>query len=302
MYYQRIVEMDAPKIQLGKRSRKATPASSRKRSKQPVVEGADHGAEEAADDDDEDEDEDEIHQFRRVSVLHKNPVRLPTSPLLHVQRDYSVTMSLDGQQDRRSVPEQTDFIALLRHFGTDWHGIAKWITSKTHIYATVFRQWLAIPPDSNKSRRVANIQTQVKNYYQRQVDSGKIKEWEDIARDVDDKKSRGEEIGPLPQPTIIPKRRYNMPPGSVQRSGSAMEGVEDMASTGQNSLTHTSPPQIVQQRSRPPRAAAMGYFTPPRPIIQAGAVSQRSLLVAQEAHVEGQLALRLEREQREYST
>jgi hypothetical protein len=45
-------------------------------------------------------------------------------------------------QDRRnlqqtssywSVPEQTDFPALLRHFGTDWHGIAKFMTSKTHI-------------------------------------------------------------------------------------------------------------------------------------------------------------------------
>ena len=47
----------------------------------------------------------------------------------------------------------------------------------------------------------------------------------------------------------------------------------------------------------------MGYFTtdtPPRPIIQAGAVSQRSLMVAQEAQIERQSALRLEREQREH--
>ncbi|KAE9362727.1 hypothetical protein N431DRAFT_433495 [Stipitochalara longipes BDJ] len=236
--------------------------------------------------------------------------------------------NFESQQDRRniqqtssywSVPEQTDFPALLRHFGTDWHGIAKWMTSKTHIM--------------------------VKNYYQRQVDSGKMKEWEDIARDADDKKSRGEETGPLPQPTILTKRRYDMPPGNIQRSGSAMEGVEDMASAGQTSLTHTSPPQPTlssrfpalaqagtvtqiqpatatsvlnkhippqpiqqgpqpaqQQQSRPPRGPAMGYFTtdtPPRPIIQADAVSQRSLMVAQEAHLERQSALRLEREQRE---
>ncbi|KAH8781846.1 putative nuclear receptor corepressor 1, partial [Hyaloscypha finlandica] len=150
--------------------------------------------------------------------------------------------NFDSPQDRRniqqtssywSVPEQTDFPALLRHFGTDWHGIAKWMTSKTHImvYRTVFQQWLVVPSDSNKSRCVANIQTQVKNYYQRQVDSGKMKEWEDIARDADDKKSRGEETGPLPQPTSLPKRRYDMPTGTAQRSGSAMEGVEDMAST-----------------------------------------------------------------------
>ncbi|PMD38724.1 hypothetical protein L207DRAFT_513216 [Hyaloscypha variabilis F] len=237
--------------------------------------------------------------------------------------------NFESQQDRRniqqtssywSVPEQTDFPALLRHFGTDWHGIAKWMTSKTHIM--------------------------VKNYYQRQVDSGKMKEWEDIARDADDKKSRGEETGPLPQPTILPKRRYDMPPGNVQRSGSAMEGVEDMASAGQTSLTHTSPPQptlstrfpalaqagtVTQQiqpataasvlnkhlppqpiqqapqtvpppQSRAPRGPAMGYFTtdtPPRPSIQADTVSQRSLMVAQEAQLERQSALRLEREQRE---
>lgn len=59
--------------------------------------------------------------------------------------------SFDTQQDRRnpqqtssywSVPEQNDFPALLKHFGTDWHGIAKWMTSKTHImvYTNVFPQ------------------------------------------------------------------------------------------------------------------------------------------------------------------
>jgi len=40
--------------------------------------------------------------------------------------------------------------------------------------------------------------------------------------------------------------------------------------------------------------------TVPRPIIQADAVSQRSLMVAQGAQIERQSALRLEREQREH--
>jgi hypothetical protein len=57
----------------------------------------------------------------------------------------------DAQLDRRStvqqqtssywsVPEQTDFPALLRHFGTDWHAIAKHMGSKTHImvYKEIF--------------------------------------------------------------------------------------------------------------------------------------------------------------------
>lgn len=51
--------------------------------------------------------------------------------------------------------------------------------------------------------------------------------------------------------------------------------------------------------ARPPRGPAIDYFTtatPPRPIIQTDAVSQRSLIVAQEAHLKRQSALRLERE------
>ncbi|KAH9207934.1 hypothetical protein DL95DRAFT_468197 [Leptodontidium sp. 2 PMI_412] len=101
-----------------------------------------------------------------------------------------------------SVPEQTDFPALFKCFGTDWHAIANFMTTKTHIM--------------------------VKNYYQRQVDNGKMREWEDIARDADEKKARGEDTGPLPQPTILPKRRYDIPPGSLQRAGSAMEGMDDV--------------------------------------------------------------------------
>jgi hypothetical protein len=108
MWYQRIVEIDtpqealitSPKIQLGKRRRKAMPASSRKKSKESLVEGLNYGAEEAAEDDDEDEDE--IHQFRRVHVVHKNLV--PISPLQHMRRNYSMTMA-------DSVPSESGSLA-----------------------------------------------------------------------------------------------------------------------------------------------------------------------------------------------
>jgi hypothetical protein len=60
--------------------------------------------------------------------------------------DSSAPTSFDSQDRRNpqqtssywSVPEQTDFPALLRHFGTDWHGIAKFMTSKTHIMVQYF--------------------------------------------------------------------------------------------------------------------------------------------------------------------
>lgn len=276
-------------------------------------------------------------------------------------------MGFDSQQERRgnlqqtssywSVPEQNDFPALLQHFGTDWGAIAKHMTSKTHVmvYTTVFQQWLTVPLDSNKSRRVANIQTQVKNYFSRQVESGKMSTWEQIARDADDKKARGESTGPLPAPTIIPKRRFEGPQGSIPRSGSAMD-LDDAPTTGPNiMMQQASPPQpslstrfptlaqagpvpqptvqptssapllnkhISQQSSQQapqqmqpqsrPRGPALGYFNPEpqRSIMQASnsqqpqstptmqdSVSQRSLMVAQEAQIERQQALRLEREQ-----
>ena len=276
-------------------------------------------------------------------------------------------VGFDTQQDRRnlqqtssywSVPEQNDFPALLQHFGTDWGAIAKHMTSKTHVmvYTTVFQQWLTIPLDKNKSRRVANILTQVKNYFSRQVESGKMSAWEQIARDADEKKARGESTGPLPTPTPIPKRRFEGSQGPLPRSGSAMD-IDDISPAGQSMMMQqaspTQPPLIarfpalaqagpvppsavaphasstviskhmpqqssqtapqqIQTQNRLQRGPALGYFNTDsqRPIMQASnhqqaqstppiqdSVSQRSLMVAQEAQIERQQALRLEREQ-----
>jgi hypothetical protein len=53
-----------------------------------------------------------------------------TNPMSFEMQD---RQNLEQTSSYWSVPEQTDFPALLRHFGTDWHGIAKCMTSKTHI-------------------------------------------------------------------------------------------------------------------------------------------------------------------------
>ena len=94
MWYQRIVEVDtlhkpplgAPKIRQGKRRRRATPLSPRKRTKQPSIAGSDSSAEAAEDS----EDEDQIHDFRRVYVVHKDAMLL--SPL-NRQHNYSSSMA-----------------------------------------------------------------------------------------------------------------------------------------------------------------------------------------------------------------
>ncbi|RDL33950.1 uncharacterized protein BP5553_08318 [Venustampulla echinocandica] len=174
-----------------------------------------------------------------------------------------------------SVPEQNDFPALLRHFGTDWHGIAKWMTSKTHImvYTHLFQRWLVMPSDKNRSRCAANIQTQVKNYYQRQVDSGRMREWEEIARDADEMRERGEPTAPLPVPTVIPKRRYDAPSSSLpSRSGSAIDGIEDISSPGQGAVlarsSHGSPQSQPTMGTRFPPLTNAGAGTVPVSHIQ----------------------------------
>ena len=142
-WFWRIIEIQEPKIQLGKRIRKTTPESSRKRSKQAIVEGDGYN---------EDGDEDQIQQFRRVQVVHNNTV--PTIPPVDMPSDSEVPRQRQQSSSYWSVSEQNDIPALLGHFGTDWHAIAKWMGSKTHImaYTTVFQDWLIVPSDSNRGR------------------------------------------------------------------------------------------------------------------------------------------------------
>jgi hypothetical protein len=285
---------------------------------------------------------------RPISAMPTNfePVQQPYQPQ---DRPESATpLSFDAPQDRRStpqtssywsVPETTDFPVLLRHFGTDWHAIAKFMTSKTHImvYQSVFT-WL-IQSDSNKSRRMTNIAKQVKNFYQRQVDSGK-RDWEVCAMEADAKKARGEPTGPLPQAPTPVKRRYDAPSNALPRSGSAVDPSIDDSATSTPVPSHASPPQSaltsrfptlaqagpvphqptpptsapnkhltpqpIQQSpaqgvhtQRPSRGPPIGYFVTERAPLQADNPSQRSLQAAQEAQLERSNALRLEREQRE---
>lgn len=62
--------------------------------------------------------------------------------------------------------------------------------------------------------RLTIIVLQVKNYFQRRIDSGQ-KDFEDIVADAERKKARGEPTGPLPVPSVPPKRRYEATPSSI---------------------------------------------------------------------------------------
>ncbi|OQE23588.1 hypothetical protein PENSTE_c008G06125 [Penicillium steckii] len=87
-----------------------------------------------------------------------------------------------------SVPEQRDFPRLLAHFGRDFEGISNFMKTKTTVM--------------------------VKNYYQRRLDSGQ-KDFEEILVTAEDKKARGEATGPLPVPSVAPKRRYEATPSAI---------------------------------------------------------------------------------------
>ncbi|KAJ5088949.1 hypothetical protein N7532_007633 [Penicillium argentinense] len=87
-----------------------------------------------------------------------------------------------------SVPEQRDFPRLLAHFGRDFEGISNFMKTKTTVM--------------------------VKNYFQRRLDSGQ-KDFEEILLIAEDKKARGEATGPLPVPSVAPKRRYEATPSAI---------------------------------------------------------------------------------------
>src|SRR5271156_6341932 len=99
-------------------------------------------------------------------------------------------------------------------------------------------------------RLVANIHLQVKNYYQRQIDSGRH-DLEEYARNADARRARGESTGPPPTPTVPPKRRFDGPGGAVQRSAvPTVETAEDLLPSHQpmGMQNATSPKAPVSSR------------------------------------------------------
>ncbi|KAF7189913.1 putative DNA-binding protein SNT1 [Pseudocercospora fuligena] len=136
-----------------------------------------------------------------------------------------------------SVPEQTDFHGFIAHFGTDFAAIAAHMGTKTA--------------------------TMIKNHYQRQVDGGRA-ELKVAAEAADQRKQRGEDPGPPPQPTPIVKRKYDNPqtntPRALAPQGDAMD-VDDSGPPLQASAPpkHVSPPQY---QSKPQRFTTSAQSTP----------------------------------------
>ncbi|KAJ5837173.1 hypothetical protein N7447_003199 [Penicillium robsamsonii] len=147
-----------------------------------------------------------------------------------------------------SVPEQRDFPALLGHFGRDFEGISGWMKTKTTVM--------------------------VKNFYQRRLDSGQ-KDFELILTDAEEKKARGEPTGPLPIPSVAPKRRYEATPSSIiprplAPHGDPMAEVDEIRFPKGKAVGLS--PQPMSLHGRPPsdKERNVGRY---QPLAQASAAS-----------------------------
>lgn len=127
-----------------------------------------------------------------------------------------------------SVPEQSDFVKYIAHFGRDFTAIAAHMGTKTA--------------------------TMIKNHYQRQIDGGNRVELEQAAQEADARRERGEDMGAPPTPTPINKRKYDAPTPALQRSvpqhADAMEIDEPATIIRAQVPKHASPPQFQQMQQR----------------------------------------------------
>ncbi|THY61997.1 hypothetical protein D6C98_01742 [Aureobasidium pullulans] len=148
-----------------------------------------------------------------------------------------------------SVPEQTDFVKFIAHFGTDFGAIANHMGTKT--------------------------QTMVKNYYQRLVESGNRPDVVEAANIANARRDRGEDMGIPPTPTPINKRRYDNPGPILPRTASGSQGevmdIDPVPATQPTAISQPSSQYQHQYRfstsmqptSAPPQRAAPTPIQPP---------------------------------------
>ncbi|KAF1839028.1 hypothetical protein BDW02DRAFT_273777 [Decorospora gaudefroyi] len=128
-----------------------------------------------------------------------------------------------GPSSYWSVSELQDFDKNVAHFGTDWIAIANHMGTKTH--------------------------TMIKNQYLRLVEGGKL-DLEQVAKEADVRRERGDDLGPPPTPTPAPKRRYE----STQAAP-----VRPIAPTPE----HASPPlnPLALPKVSPPHSTPSSRFS-----------------------------------------
>ena len=114
-----------------------------------------------------------------------------------------------------SPPEQQDFVKYIGHFGRDFAAIAAHMGTKT--------------------------ETMIKNRFQRLIDSGTRPGIRKAANRADDRRARGEDIGPPPSRTPIVKRKYDNPQTAPFRPLAPYSGAIEVDDPGQGARARSGP-------------------------------------------------------------
>jgi serine/arginine repetitive matrix protein 2 len=120
-----------------------------------------------------------------------------------------------GPSSYWSVSELQDFDKNVAHFGTDWLAIANHMGTKTH--------------------------TMIKNQYLRLIEQGRA-DLEQVAKEADIRRERGDLLGPPPTPTPAPKRRYESTQTALPRQIAPTPELPRSPLVNPLALPKTTPP------------------------------------------------------------
>ena len=173
---------------------------------------------------------------------------------MSVVQDIPVPQRVDGTVPNSywSVPEITDFKTYLGYFGTDWQSIAITMKSKSA--------------------------TMIKNYYHRETKDDKIhaQALRQLAEEANEKRSRGEDLGPLPPPSQIQKRRYDS--SSHMLHSRSTVPVSDGGAIGfESSAVRPRPAQASPPQSNVLAPHGPSSSQPEQPIAASNSNAQRPL-------------------------
>jgi serine/arginine repetitive matrix protein 2 len=136
-------------------------------------------------------------------------------PINMMDRPKNTASARPGPSSYWSVSELQDFDKNVTHFGTDWVAIANHMGTKTH--------------------------TMIKNQYLRLIEQGRA-DLEEVAKEADVKRERGEHLGPPPTPTPAPKRRYESTQTALPRQIAPTPEPHKSPHVNPLALPKTTPP------------------------------------------------------------
>lgn len=139
-------------------------------------------------------------------------------PLNMMDRPKGQPSARPGPSSYWSVSELQDFDKNVAHFGTDWIAIANHMGTKTH--------------------------TMIKNQYLRLIEQGRA-DLEQVAKEADIRRERGEQLGPPPTPTPAPKRRYESTQTALPRQIAPTPELHKSPLVNPLAIPKTAPPHSV---------------------------------------------------------